>query len=192
MAVRSLIIAIATHVFGVAHAVKLRETISTRVLANPIRKVVNMLESIQKKVAEEGEKEAVLYEKFMCYCKNSGADLEKSIASASAKAPEVSSAITEGEAKKAQLDQDLVSHKADREAAKSSMAEATALREKEASAYAAKKAEYGSNIAAIEKAVAALEKGVAGTFLQTAAANTLRNVVQSSDALMDADQQELP
>merc|ERR1719159_1099416 len=119
-----------------------------------------MLESIQKKVAEEGKKEEEMYKKYMCYCKTSGADLETSIASATAKAPEVSSAITEGEAKKAQLDEDLVAHKSDREAAKTSMAEATALREKEASAYAAKKAEYGSNIVAIEKAVAALEKGM--------------------------------
>jgi len=162
-----------------------------RALANPIRKVVNMLEAIQKKVAAEGEQEEKMHKKYLCYCKTSGADLETSIASASAKAPEVSSAITEGEAKKAQLDQDLVSHKSDREAAKSSMAEATALREKQAAAFAATKAEYGSNIAALEKAVAALEKGVAGAFLQTAAAKTLRNLAQSSDALEDADRQEV-
>merc|ERR1719343_925077 len=177
--------------FGIASAIKLQATTSIRASANPIRKVVNMLEAIQKKVAAEGEQEEEMHKKYLCYCKTSGADLETSIASASAKAPEVSSAITEGEAKKAQLDQDLTSHKADREAAKTSMAEATALREKEASAYAAKKAEYGSNIAAIEKAVAALEKGMSGAFLQTAIAKTLRSIAQSSDALMDADRQEL-
>merc|ERR1719343_1420823 len=179
MAMRLLISALTAYWLG-ADAIKLQETTSARALANPIRKVVNMLEAIQKKVAAEGEKEEEMYKKYMCYCKTSGSDLETSIASASSKAPEVSSAIKEGEAKKAQLDQDLVNHKADREAAKTSMAEATALREKQATAYAAAKAEYGTNLAALEKAVAALEKGMAGAFLQTAAANTLRNFMQSS------------
>merc|ERR1719343_1268365 len=177
--------------FGIASAIKLQAMASTRASANPIRKVVNMLEAIQKKVAAEGEKEEEMFKKYMCYCKTSGADLETSIAAASTKAPEVSSAIKEGEAKKAQLDQDLVSHKSDREAAKTSMAEATALREKQAAAYAAAKAEYGANIAALEKAVAAIEKGVSGAFLQTAAAKTLRNFAQSSDALENADRQEI-
>merc|ERR1719343_813267 len=190
MAMRLLISALTAYWLG-ADAIKLQETTSTRALANPIRKVVNMLEAIQKKVAAEGEQEEEMHKKYLCYCKTSGADLETSIAGATAKAPEVSSAITESEAKKAQLDQDLVSHKSDREAAKTSMAEATAMREKEAAAYAATKAEYGSNIAALEKAVAALEKGMAGAFLQTAAAKTLRNLMQSSDALENADRQEV-
>merc|ERR1712008_258086 len=51
-------------------------------LANPIRKVVTMLQSMQTKVQEEGEKELALYEKYMCYCKNAGGDLQASIASA--------------------------------------------------------------------------------------------------------------
>merc|ERR1719356_679307 len=111
---KTIIIAFTTFAFGVANSVMIQEGTSTRAMANPIRKVVTMLESMQKKVAAEGEKEKQMYEKYKCYCKTSGADLESSIASASTKAPEVSSAITEGEAKKAQLDQDLVAHKSDR------------------------------------------------------------------------------
>jgi len=37
---------------------------------------------MQKKVEEEGEVEAKLYEKFMCYCKNGASDLEASISAA--------------------------------------------------------------------------------------------------------------
>jgi len=48
---------------------------------------------------------------------------------------------------------------------KSEWAERTALREKDAKAYAAEKAEADGNIAAIESAVTALEKGAAGGFL---------------------------
>jgi hypothetical protein len=49
---------------------------------NPIRRVVTMLQSMQKKVAAEGEKEEELFDKFMCYCKNGRGSLEGSIASA--------------------------------------------------------------------------------------------------------------
>ena len=60
----------------------------------------------------------------------------------------MSSAIEESEGEKAQLDEDLKAHKADREAAKSSLAEAKALRAKQAGEHAARKAEFGSNIGA--------------------------------------------
>merc|ERR1719356_1714106 len=103
---RSFIIVLTACFFG-ADAIKLQETTSMRALANPIRKVVNMLEAIQKKVAAEGEQEEEMFKKYMCYCKTSGSDLETSIASATTKIPELKSAVTEAEAKKAQLDQDL-------------------------------------------------------------------------------------
>merc|ERR1740117_1761907 len=150
-----------------------------------------MLQAMQRKVQEEGEKEKELYEKFMCYCKTGGADLDASIAAAETKSPQVSSDIEEAEAQKVQLDEDLVSHKADREAAKSAIAEATPIREKGASEYAAKKASFGSDIVAIEKAVAALEKGMGGAFLQTTAANTLKQVVQSVENLVEADREDV-
>ncbi len=39
---------------------------STMANANPIRRVVNMLGMMQKKVTEEGKKADDLFEKFMC------------------------------------------------------------------------------------------------------------------------------
>merc|ERR1712224_461012 len=104
-----------------------------------------------------------------------------------AKVPEVQSDIEEGEAQVVQLGADLKQHQADRAAAKAAMAEATALREKGAAAFAAMKDEANSQISAIGKAVAALEKGTGGAFLQTGAADVLRNLVQSKDKMVDAD-----
>jgi len=171
-----------------ANAVELRE--ASQAAANPIRKVVTMLQNIQKKVAAEGEKEEEMFEKYMCYCKTGAGDLEKSIAAADTKIAEVSSAVEEAAAKKQQLDADLVAHKADREAAKGAMAEATSLREKEAAEFAKVKGDGNENYAAIEKAVAALEKGVAGSFLQSSAANVVRKLAVSLD-MGDADRQEV-
>merc|ERR1719281_1896060 len=144
--------------------------------ANPIRKVVTMLQNMQKKVVAEGEKEKALFDKYMCYCKTSGGDLSKSISDAETKMPELEADIKESEAKKVQLDEDIKQHQVDRSAAKEAMASATALREKEAAAYAKESSELSANIAAVEKATAAIEKGMGSAFLQTSSANVLRRL----------------
>jgi chromosome segregation ATPase len=157
---------------------------------NPIRKVVNLLQSMQKKVEQEGEQEKELYEKFMCYCSNGGTDLSASISAAEEKIPAVSSDIETAEAKLSQAKADLKQAQTERAAAKASMKEATAIREKEAADYAKYKADADANVAAMAKAVAALEKGMAGSFLQSSDASTLRRLV-SKVSMADADQQTL-
>jgi len=160
-------------------------------LANPIRKVVTMLQSMQTKVQEEGEKELALYEKYMCYCKNAGGDLQASIASAGDSIAELGNKIKAAEEQMVVLKEELKTAQEDRASAKAAMAEATAIREKEAAAYAAEKADADKDIAAVAKAVAALEKGMAGAFLQTDAAQILRGIASSKRDMMDDDRQDL-
>jgi len=159
--------------------------------ANPIRKVVNMLQTMQKKVEAEGEKEQELFDKFMCYCKNSGGDLATSIADAETKVSELPSAVEEAEGQLGQLKEDLKKAQTDRAAAKAAIAEATAIREKEAAEFATLSSELKTNIAAIGKAVAALEKGMGGAFLQTTAAATLKNLVETDQKMLDVDREDL-
>jgi len=159
--------------------------------ANPIRKVVTMLQTMQKKVEAEGEKEQELFEKFMCYCKNSGGDLATSIADAETKVSELPSAVEEAVGQLGQLKEDLKKAQTDRAAAKAAIAEATAIREKEAGEFATLSSELKTNIAAIGKAVAALEKGMGGAFLQTSAAATLKNLVENDQKMLDVDRQDL-
>merc|ERR1719230_1853119 len=71
------------------------------------------------------------------------------------------------------------------------MASATAVRDKEAAAFATEKSDAETNIAALRKATAAVEKGVAGGFLQTGAAQILRNFVSASQSIEEVDRQEL-
>jgi len=158
--------------------------------ANPIRKVVTMLQNVQKSVTAEGEKEEKMFEKYMCYCKNGVGTLEKEISDNEAKLTELEASVKEDAEKKKQLDADLIKHKADRAEAKTSIAEATALRKKEAEAYAVASADLTTNVAAIGKAVAALEKGAGGAFLQTSTAKKLRDLVGSMD-MQDSDRQAL-
>jgi len=162
--------------------------VSARV--NPARKVVNLLQGMQKKVAAEGEKEKELYDKFMCYCKGGKSELEASVEKAEEKAPAVSSDIKETESKLAQLKSGLADAQTGRDGGKDAMASAKAVREKEASAFAAEKSESDTNIAAIEKAVAALEKGMSGSFLQTPTAQVVRKLAISQE-ISDIDRQDL-
>jgi len=157
--------------------------------ANPIRKVVNMLEALKSKVETEGSKEKELYDKYMCYCKNAGGTLAKSIADAEAKGPQLNAGIEEASGKLAQLKEDVKAHQNDRAAAKSAMAEATALRGKEKAAFDKVESETKANLAALVKATTAIGKGMGG-FLQTSTAVVLRNLVSKLD-MMDTDREDM-
>merc|ERR550537_1562995 len=149
--------------------------------ANPIRKVVTLLQMMQKKVEAEGAKEAELFEKFMCYCKTSGETLAKTIADGEMKMPQLASDIKEAESAVAQLKEELAQHQNDRDEAKAAMAKATEIREKEAAAFAKESSNDKANIEALMKATAAIEKGMSGGFLQTTNAAVLRRLVLSQD-----------
>merc|ERR1719281_689386 len=140
-----------------------------------------MLQMMVKKVEAEGKKETELFEKFMCYCDTGAATLGKSIGDAEEKIPQLESDIKEAEAEKSQLDTDLTTHKSDRETAKSDIAKATAMREKDAAAFLKESTEDQSNLDALKKALAAIEKGMAGSFLQTNSAQLLRRMTLSQD-----------
>jgi len=147
---------------------------------NPIRKVVTMLQMMQNKVEADGKKAEALFDKFMCYCDNAETLLGGAITAAENKIPQLESAIKGDIALKKQLEADLKAHKADRAAAKAAIEKATAIREKEAAAYAKEKSDSETNIAALAKAIPAIEKGMSG-FLQTSAASVLRSLSVSMD-----------
>jgi len=159
--------------------------------ANPIRKVVTMLQNMQAKVEAEGKKEAELFEKFMCYCKTGTADLAKSIDDAGTKMPELTSEIEAAEALLTQTKQDLKKAQVDRSAAKTAMEEATAIREKEASEFSKVSTDLKTNLGAMGKAIAAMEKSAGAAFLQTTAATVLRKIVESDDKMLDVDRDDL-
>jgi len=166
-----------------------RENAETQHAANPIRKVVTMLQQMQNKVTAEGKKEKELFDKFMCYCTTGADDLAASINAADTKIPQVEAAISSGAAEKKQLESELKEAQASRVEAKDTIAEATAIREKEAAAFAKKETELKTNLAALGKAIPAIEKGMGSAFLQTTAASTLRTL--SENVEMDGSDRDL-
>jgi len=157
-------------------AQSLTVTSGSQTTVNPIRRVVTMLQMMQKQVDAEGKKEEVLYEKFMCYCKNGKGALEASIEAAKGKIEQLKSSIGETAALLTQTKADLKSAQESRAEAKEAVEKATALREKEASAFAKESGDLKTNIAAMKKAVAAISKGMGGAFLQTRAASVVKEL----------------
>jgi len=148
--------------FWGAHAVNEKAALG----ANPIRRVVSLLHGMQKKVEEEGKREALLFEKFMCYCKSGTAELTDSISAAEAKNPQVVSSLMAAEAQKKQLLKDIADHRAGTADAKATISKATAIRDKEAVAFAKESADAKTNIGALNKAITAIDKGTSVSFLQ--------------------------
>ena len=89
--------------------------------------------------------------------------------------------LKEAIATKAQLEQELVDHRKDRAAAKDSIATATAIREKEHKEYSKEAAEVSANVNALSQAIPAIEKGMAGSFLQTPTAGALRKLLATAE-----------
>merc|ERR1719399_1970886 len=150
-----------------------------------------MLQMMQNKVKEEGEREQELFEKFLCYCKNGGSELSQSISDAEVKIPQLESDIEAAGSAITQLEDALKTHKRERSEAKAAISEAVGVREKDAAAFAKESSESKANIAAMEKAIPALEAGMAGSFLQSPAAQTLARAAQATSALAGSDQQTL-
>jgi len=111
----------------------------------------------------------------MCYCENADELLGGAITAAETKIPLLESAIGEDSALKKQLEADLVSHKEDRAGAKEAIAKATGIRTKEAGVFAKEESDLKTNIAALDKAIPAIENGMGG-FLQTNTAGVLRGL----------------
>jgi hypothetical protein len=172
-----------------AQSIKTSVSSEAQLHANPIRRVVTMLQSMQKKVEAEGEKETALFEKFMCYCKNGRGALEASLDAAKDKNEQLISSIEETGAALKQTKSDLAGAQDSRREAKAAVAKATAIREKEAAAYAKESGDAKTNIAAMKKATAAVSQGMGGAaFLQTRTASIVKDLSIKMD-LSDVDRE---
>jgi len=148
--------------------------------SNPVRRVVNLLMNMQKKIEAEGNESEVLYDKFMCYCENGDGSLDKSIRAAQERIPQLKSSIEESIAAHQQTTSELAGHKDGRAQAKKAVETATAMRAKEKADFDKESAETKANIDALARAIPAIAKGVAG-FLQTNSATVLRQLSVTMD-----------
>jgi len=158
--------------------------------ANPIRRVVKMLQAMSDKIEAEAEKEKELFEKYMCYCKTSSNTLQESISAAETKVPQLEASLEESKSLKTQLDGEVADHKAGREEAMGALEQAKSLREKQATEFSKESESLMENIDALTKAIAAISSGMKGSFLQTKAAKVVASLVVNSDN-MDSTERDM-
>eukprot|EP00933_Yihiella_yeosuensis_P045084 TRINITY_DN4039_c0_g1_i1.p1 TRINITY_DN4039_c0_g1~~TRINITY_DN4039_c0_g1_i1.p1 ORF type:complete len:684 (+),score=242.55 TRINITY_DN4039_c0_g1_i1:75-2054(+) len=136
--------------------------------ANPVRKIVRMLEKLSEKADEEAKTEKELYDKFMCHCKSELADFNKGKASFEAAVPQLEGDISSTEAQISTLQQEIEAQRADEAAASSTMESAESQRSKAHTSFEKDVTEDRAAIKAISDALPAIERAMGGGFLQTA------------------------
>lgn len=151
---------------------------------NPIRRVITLLQEMSAEISAEVEKEKKMYEKFDCYCKKNNGDLTQKaqLAAETIKAEEA--AVEGNQALKKQLGEEIKTHKKDRAKAEKDLEEATTKRNEEKAKYDEATREHRKTLEDLDKAVAALEKGMGKSFLQTNAAGYLERILSSNSASM--------
>merc|ERR1719171_1680807 len=78
---------------------------------NPMRKIITMLQDMQKEVEREGAAEKEIFDKALCACENGEEELDKTIADSTASIEEWTSKTAAGKAESAQLTQEVADHK---------------------------------------------------------------------------------
>jgi len=156
-----------------------------QVEANPIRKVVTILQDMQKELAAEGDKEEGLFNTFMCYCDGNTDGMSKSAADAGQAITELTSKLEAEKAEKSQLDQELIQHKMDRAGAKKDLETAESIRAKEHSDFTDTTGDQKENLDAMNGAIAALEKGAGASFLQGGVVAKLSKAVEAATTVDD-------
>merc|ERR1719387_1660723 len=110
MASRILVLILAASCAAMSQAAAQGE----RAAANPVRKVVQMLQAMVKKVTAEGEREEELFSKFLCYCKTGTSDLLASIDAAETRIPELTAELESADGTLKETKEGVKQDKADR------------------------------------------------------------------------------
>merc|ERR1719408_1024843 len=91
---------------------------------------------------------------------------------------------------KSQIDQDLMQHGKDREAAKQDLASATSVRQKEKSEFDASTGDAKENLASMNAAISALEKGMGAKALMQMSKDSVSKITKAARASMALDDVE--
>lgn len=124
-----------------------------------------MLQDMQKELERQGEMDKEIFEKAMCVCETGAKDLQVAIDESAAAIEECTSKIEADTAEQAQLEQEVVEHNTNRDAAEQELAESTALRTKEYKSFVVQEKDMKANLDGLSKAIPALEKGMGGAAL---------------------------
>jgi hypothetical protein len=156
--------------------------------ANPMRKIISMLQDMEKELTREQEMESELFEKAMCTCENGEKQLKTVIEESKTAIETLTAKVSGGTAEKARLAQEITDHKAQEQSTTADLAQAVALREKEYKKFVAEEKDSKKNLANLGQAIPAIEQGMGGaSLMQTPVAPRLRRMIEVSKYIRNAD-----
>jgi len=163
--------------------------------ANPIRKIVTLMQDMQQEIQGELTKEKELFERFMCICTDYPAKLSESVDENTNKISELKSKIESEEAQQSRLEQDLKGHNEDKSSAEKDLSKATGLREKEQAEFESSLANAKSTLAGVSQVLPVLEKSAAGdassALLQGPVASRLAALISASSVITPTDKDKV-
>lgn len=124
----------------------------------PVTRVVNLLKEISQTLEKEQQEDEDLYKKLGCWCHDNGYEKDASISSSEAKIAELEATVESFTAKEAELKTSLKEIEADVASNKAGLAEATALREKQAQEFHGGEMDSIQAIENMKAALTVLEK----------------------------------
>merc|ERR1719379_1021289 len=153
-------------IFCILLAPAFAETEAEQATGNPMRKIINLLQEMRKQVEADGEKRQELFDAFMCYCETNTAKTQKNIEDQTAQIDSLKSTIEELSGSNEQLKAEVKEISEELAEDEEAVKEATKVRKGEADAFAEESADMRTSIAALDKAIPALRKGLETSELQ--------------------------
>merc|ERR1719456_668818 len=150
---------------------------------HPMAKIISMLKELQVKAREEGEAEAVLYQKFQYWCKNTKKELSGAIKAEKAKIEILEDEIESKTKLKETLEKEIAQLEKELEESEAAGAKADKIRDDMKAAYDEAESDFTDTISAIEECITALEdtKGDVDSLL---AQKSVRKVLALAETLL--------
>jgi len=155
---------------------------------HPIEKVIEMLKGLITQVDEESKAEALTYEKFEYWCKNSDKELSEAIAEGKSTIDELSSKIAGLKETEKVLTEEIELLKQELEKLDEEALEAKNIRKAESDLYAEADTDYKSTIKAIDDAIKLLEESKTKTESALLAQQKVQSVLPFLEKQAEAEQ----
>jgi hypothetical protein len=124
----------------------------------PVTKVVTLLKDMQAQLEKEAEEDEEVYDKMACWCKTNDREKTVSIKDAEARISDLTTTIESTSAESGRLKVEIANHEKDLAKNEKSLADLTAIREKQADEFNGEEKDMLQSIKALQSAVVVLSK----------------------------------
>jgi len=129
---------------------------------NPIKRVINLLNDMKTQLEKEASKESEMYDEMVCWCETNEKDKVKAISDAEAKDKDLSAEIESRAARFGSVSTEIEAMKKQIVEDTEALKQATAIREKEASAFRGGEKDMVQAVSNLKNAIAVLKKHQGG------------------------------